>query len=125
MARLHYHILLLDDVADIGWEIVMLECLSILGDGDVFAPLALDEDAVFFTISQGGLKVHPTATKRGAECAFGFHILAEIAHESLQFAGKLLTLHREFAEERLEVDVLYILKSGTKAFLPILAGFDE
>ena len=45
VGRLHTHILLLDDMAHVRRQLVVVKCVAIFSDGSIFATLAFHEDS--------------------------------------------------------------------------------
>jgi hypothetical protein len=122
VGRLHTHVLLLDDMAHVRRQLVVLKCVAILSDGSIFATLAFHEDSVLVAAGYRGFQIHPTAAERSSEAAARLHFFAKAKNEALQLAGKLLALDREFTEELLEIDALHVFRGRAETFLPVFAG---
>jgi hypothetical protein len=89
----HAGVLLLDRLAHVEWQFVVLDRLAIFSDCGIFATLAFDQDGMLLVLRESGFEIHPTTTKRAAETATSRWLLAEIQDEKQQFRGKLQAFH--------------------------------
>src|SRR5690606_20992765 len=71
------------------------------------------------------LEVDPAAVQVATQAAAGFRITAQRADQCLEFRRGRCAVLSPVQEQGLEVAALHVLGALAKAFLAILAGFDQ
>src|SRR3954471_179347 len=84
-------VLLLDDAADVGGQVVF-EGVLVVVLGAVLAAFALVENGIFVLAGERALEVDPAAVDRAGKAALGVRLAAEAANKPLQHAREFRTL---------------------------------